>query len=124
MRIVTENFQELTQTVCTTFSGMSLDEMLDLYEKLTKICKIGARPFREIGHSLQMKRNVYDFTFETVHYLIEEIFRDEEHGYDGEVMFVKYLEHTDGGTAEPETVEYTIPLSEFLQEIVGSPMYE
>lgn len=122
MRIVTEDFQHLTQTVATVFEGLDFDEIAELAEVLTKTCRIGAHPFRKTGHTLYTKRNVYDFPFETVEYVIERIFRDEEHGYDGETMFVTYLEHTEGGTAEPETVEYTIPLNELLHEIVGVPL--
>lgn len=122
MRIVTEDFRTLTLTVATVFEGLDFDEIAELAEVLTKMSRIGARPFRRIGHALQMKRSVYDYNFETVEYVIERIFRDEEHGYDGETMFVTYLEHTDGGTAEPETVEYTIPLNELLHEVVGVPM--
>lgn len=123
MRIVTEDFQTLTQTVMTVFEGLDFGEIAELAEVLTKTCRIGARPFRKIGHALQMKRTVTDFDFETVEYVIERIFRDEENGYDGETMFVTYLEHTDGGTAEPETVEYTIPMNELLHEVVGLPMW-
>lgn len=118
-----EQFETLTKTVATVFEDLNLEEIAELNEALTKTCRIGAKPFKKVNHSLQMKRNVYDFDYETVHYIIERIFRDEEHGYEGETMFVTYIEHTDGGTAEPETIEYTIPLNEMLHEIVGQPMW-
>lgn len=123
MRIVTEDFQTLTQTVATVFEGLDFDEIAELDSVLTKVSRIGTHPFRKIGHALQMKHDVYDFPFETVHYVIERIFRDEEHECEGETMFVTYLEHTDGGTAEPETVEYTIPIGDLIHGIMGLPMW-
>lgn len=122
MRILAEDFETLTKTVTTVFEDLDFEEMTELVGVLTKVSRIGAKPFTKVNHALQMKRNVYDYDFETVHYIIERIFRDEEHGYDGETMFVTYIEHTAGGTAEPETVEYTIPLNELLHEVVGVPL--
>lgn len=122
MKILTEDFETLTKTVATVFEDLDFEDMAELAEVLTKVSRIDARPFKRVNHALQMKRNVYDYDFETVHYILERIFRDEEHGYDGETMFVTYIEHTDGGTAEPETIEYTIPLNELLHEIVGVPL--
>lgn len=124
MRILNnEAFEFMTKAVETVFDGLSPEEIAELTDVLTKTCRIGARPFRQINHSLQMKRNMYDFSFETVHYIIERIFRDEEHGYEGETLFVTYTEHTAGGTAEPETIEYTIPVNELLHDVVGAPLW-
>lgn len=117
-----EEFETLTKTVATVLEDLSFEEMTELVGVLTKVSRIGARPFKKVNHALQMKRVVYDYDFDTVYYIIERIFRDEEHGYDGETMFVTYIEHTDGGTAEPETIEYTIPLNELLHEVVGAPL--
>lgn len=121
MRIVNENWNELTKTVMTVFEGLDFDEMAELAEVLTKVTKIGSKPFKKVNHSYQMKRSVYDFDFEVVEYVIERIFR-EENEYEDETMWVTYMEHTSGGTAEPETIEWTIPLNEFLHEVVGVPM--
>lgn len=116
MRIVNEDFQTLAETVVTVFEDMDLEEIQQLANVLTKTCRIGYRPFKRVNHSYQMKRNVYDFDYETVHYVIERVFRD-----DGDLM-ITLLEHTDGGTAEPETIEWTDTLNDFLHEVVGVPL--
>lgn len=116
MRIINEDFQTLTKTVVTVFEDVDLEEIQELANVLTKTCRIGSRPFRKIGHALQMKRTVTDFDFETVEYVIERIFRDN-----GELM-ITLLEHTDGGTAEPETIEWTDTINDFLHEVVGVPL--
>jgi methionine aminopeptidase len=116
MRIISEDFQTLTKTVTTVFEDMDLEEIRELADLLTRTCRIGYRPFKRIDHAYQMKRNVYDFDYETVHYIIERVFRD------GDDLMITVLEHTDGGTAEPETIEWTDALNDFLHEIVGVPI--
>lgn len=118
MRIINDNFQTLTETVCTVFEDLSMEEIIELMQVMTKTSSISSKPFRRINHSYQMKRDVYDMAYETVHYIIERIFRDEDEG-----VMVTLLEHTDGGENwTPETIEWTFPLDEVLHEIIGVPM--
>ena len=118
MRIINDNFQTLTETVCTVFEDLSMEEIFELMQIMTKTSSISSKPFRRVNHSYQMKRDVYDMAYETVHYIIERIFRDPDEG-----IMVTLLEHTDGGyNYTPETIEWTFPLDEVLHEIIGVPM--
>lgn len=118
MKIINDDFQTLTETVCTVFEDLSFDEIADLAEIMTKVVRIGSRPFRRVNHALQMTRPVYDMAYETVSYIIERIFRDKDEG-----LMVTLLEHTEGGyNYTPETIEWTFPLDEVLHEIIGVPM--
>lgn len=117
MRIITEDFNTLTETVCTVFEDLSIEEIMELAEVMTKVCSLTSRPFRRVNHSYQMKKPVYDMAYESVHYIIEKVFKDE-----GETL-VTLLEHTEGGyNYTPETIEWTFPLDEVLHEIIGVPM--
>ena len=117
MRIITEDFNTLTETVCTVFEDLSIEEIMELAEVMTKVCSITSRPFHRVNHSYQMKKSVYDMAYESVHYIIEKVFKDE-----GETL-VTLLEHTEGGyNYTPETIEWTFPLDEVLHEIIGIPM--
>lgn len=115
MRIVTENFEILAKTTATVFEGLDFSEIFDIAEKMTKISRIGVRPFRRVNHSLQMKHSVYDMAYESVHYIIERVFKDME---DGET-YITLFEHTDGGSVPAETIEWTFSLEEVLTDIVG-----
>lgn len=118
MKIINDNFQTLTETVCTVFEDLTMEEVFELMQVMTKTSSISSKPFRRVNHSYQMKRDVYDMAYETVHYIIERIFRDEDEG-----VMVTLLEHTDGGyNYTPETIEWTFPLDEVLHEIIGVPM--
>lgn len=118
MKIINDNFQTLTETVCTVFEDLTMEEIFELMQVMTKTSSISSKPFRRVNHSYQMKRDVYDMAYETVHYIIERIFRDEDEG-----IMVTLLEHTDGGyNYTPETIEWTFPLDEVLHEIIGVPM--
>lgn len=118
MKIINDNFQTLTETICTVFEDLSLEEIFELMQVMTKTSSISSKPFRRVNHSYQMKRDVYDMAYETVHYIIERIFRDPDEG-----VMVTLLEHTDGGyNWTPETIEWTFPLDEVLHEIIGVPM--
>lgn len=117
MRIVSDDFNTLTATVATVFEGLSFEEMTEIAEVMTKITRIGSKPFRMVNHAYQMHRDVYDMAYESVHYIIERIFRK-----DGEI-WVTLLEHTEGGENwTPETIEWTFDLDEVLHEIVGVPL--
>lgn len=118
MRIVSDDFNTLTATVCTVFEGLSFEEIARLADVMTKVARIGSKPFRRVNHSLQMRRDVYDMAYESVHYIIERIFRDEVEG-----IMVTLLEHTDGGEHwTPETIEWTLPLDEVLYGVMDLPM--
>ena len=118
MKIINDNFQTLTETVCTVFEDLSMEDIFELMQVMTKTSSISSKPFRRVNHSYQMKRDVYDMAYETVHYIIERIFRDEDEG-----VMVTLLEHTDGGENwTPETIEWTFPLDEVLHEIIGVPL--
>lgn len=118
MKIINDNFQTLTETVCTVFEDLTMEEIFELMQVMTKTSSLTSKPFRRVNHSYQMKRDVYDMAYETVHYIIERIFRDEDEG-----VMVTLLEHTDGGyNYTPETIEWTFPLDEVLHEIIGVPM--
>ena len=117
MRIVSEDFTTLTATVATVFEGLSFEEIAELAQVMTKVSRIGSKPFRKVNHALQMSRDVYDMAYESVHYIIERVFRE-----DGEI-WVTLLEHTEGGEHwTPETIEWTFDLDEVLHEIIGVPM--
>lgn len=118
MKIIHDDFQTLTKTICTIFEGLSLEEMVELIGVMTKVSSLSSKPFRQVNHSYQMKRPVYDMAYESVHYIIERIFRDDDEG-----IMVTLLEHTEGGyNYTPETIEWTFPLNEVLHEIIGVPM--
>lgn len=118
MKIIHDDFQTLTETICTIFEGLTLEEMIELTGVMTKVSSLSSKPFRRVNNSYQMKRSVYDMAYENVHYIIERIFRDEDEG-----IMVTLLEHTSGGyNYTPETIEWTFPLDEVLHEIIGVPM--
>lgn len=121
MRIINENIETLKATVVTVYEDLDLPETIELCTAMTSVCRIGSRPFKKVNHSLQMEQRVYDFSFDYVYYIVERIFRDEDSGYPGKTAFITYIEHTYGGDAKPETIEWTVPLDEFLHEVVGLP---
>ena len=117
MKIINDNFETLTETVCTVFEDLTLEEIFELMQVMTKVSSLTSKPFRRVNHSYQMRKSVYDMAYETVHYIIERIFRDEDEG-----VMVTLLEHTEGGyNYTPETIEWTFPLDEVLHEIIGDP---
>lgn len=118
MKIITENFDTLAQTTVTVFEDLTLEEILELTQVMTKVSSLTSKPFRRVNHSYQMRKRIYDMAYENVHYIIERIFRDEDEG-----VMVTLLEHTDGGyNYTPETIEWTFPLDEVLHDIIGVPM--
>lgn len=118
MRIVSDDFNTLTATVCTVFEDLDLEEIMELVQVMTKVSSLTSKPFRRVNHSYQMKKDVYDMAYESVHYIIERVFRDPAEG-----LMVTLLEHTEGGENwTPETIEWTFPLDEVLHEIIGVPV--
>jgi len=118
MKTITENFDTLAQTTVTVFEDLDLDEILSLLRYVTKPSSLCSRPFRKLYHSYQMRRSVYDMDHEVEYYIIERIWKE-----DGEIL-VTFIERDEGGTATPETTEWTLDVDAFLHMIVGmSPFF-
>lgn len=118
MKTITENFDTLAQTTVTVFEDLDLDEIISILRYVTKPSELCSRPFRKLFHSYQMRRSVYDMSHEVEYYIIERFWKDE-----GDIL-VTFIERDEGGTATPETTEWTLTINDFLHMIVGlSPFY-
>ena len=118
MKTITEDFNTLAETIVTVFEDLDLDEILSLLRYVTTQTELCSRPFHKVHHSYQMRRSVYDMSHEVEYYIIERFWKE-----DGELL-VTFIERDEGGTAVPETTEWTLEINDFMHMIVGlSPFY-
>ena len=119
MKTITEDFNTLAETIVTVFEDLDLDEILSLLRFVAKPTSLTSRPFHKVHHSYQMRRSVYDMCYDVAYYIIERFWK-----LDGELV-VTFIERTEGGyNYTPETIEWTLPINDFLHMIVGlDPFY-
>ena len=120
MKTITTDFDELSKTLVTVFEGLEIEEILSFMRLVLKPTALTTHPFVKRFHAYQMRRSVYDMSYDTAYYIIERVFKDE----DGDIA-VTLIEHTEGGYCRaPETVEWTFDIDYFLHAVVGlDPFY-
>lgn len=109
MTIIETNYETMMKTLQTRFEGLSLDEITNVVEMLTR--RSARHPFHFEDGAYIAKVRKYDCIFDSIEYAIHRIFRE------GDDITVIFFEH-DKNDHEDTVIEWEFTLNEFAEDII------